>query len=1421
MRRIGTGSPEPLGLTLVSGGANVAVFSAHARTIELCLFDEADAERERIALPERTGDVFHGFVPDIAPGARYGLRAHGPHAPHEGHRFNPAKLLVDPYARALDRPFVLHPAMSGTDDHDRPDDADSAPFVPKGIAVPTVEPATVARPRVPWDKTILYELHVRGFTRLHPDVPVALRGTCAGLAHPAALLHLTRLGITTVELMPVTAAIDEPHLARAGLTNYWGYNPAAWFVPDPRLAPGGIDELRHCVGALQAAGIEVLLDVVFNHSGEGNSRGPTLSLRGLDNATYYRMERGAAHRYVDDTGCGNTLALDRPPVLRLVLDALRYYAEAAGVDGFRFDLAATLGRRDDGFDPAAPLLAAIAQDPALRDLKFVAEPWDVGPGGYQAGAFPGPWGEWNDRYRDTVRRFWRGDAGLAGELATRLSGSADLFARRARPPSRSVNFVTAHDGFTLADLVSYARKHNEANSEDNRDGTDANASWNHGIEGPTTDPAVAAARQRDMRALLATLLLSRGTPMLAMGDELARSQRGNNNAYAQDNLLTWLDWTHADRELAAFVAALIAERKRHPALRIDRWLTGAPADDSGIPDVEWYRADGQAMTAADWASATNRTLVAVLHATPHQDVPADRVVVAIHGADSAAMLQVPEPRAGHAWRCAIDSTRPAPDSPAPLADEIVTLAPRSVLLLVETPDPTPRPRRRGIDAGVLDRLAAAAGIAPEWWDVMGRRHGVRPETSRALLAAMGLGVASTDDARARLVELSARRECRALPATLVAAAEHPVRLPIAPGRDRNVGRRVVRLTREDGTVASLSIRLETLPEDAVVAADGRIVRRRILTLPPLPAGIHTVLCDDDGTTRCHVVAAPARCYLPPALAAGGRRFGLAAHLYSLRRNGDQGIGDFTTLATAAECTARAGGTVVGLNPLHAMFPEDRSRASPYHPSDRRFLDPIYIDVTRVPDLAAAPAAAALLDASAARIAALSARGDVDYAGVWTIKRAVLDACFATFERRNANDPLVAAFEQFVHARGPALQTFARFSALAELHANARWPDWPTQYARPDAPGVPAFARDHARTVRFACYLQWLADRAMGDAAARGRAAGLSLGLYRDLAVGAAPDGAEAWANADCLARGVSVGAPPDPFSTAGQNWCLPPPIPDAFAAGGYASFRELVAANMRHAGALRIDHVMGLARLFWVPDGASAAEGAYVGYPLNDLLGALALESARAHCLVVGEDLGTVPAGLRERLAAADVLSYRVLWFERADVDFLPPSAWPANAAACVSTHDLPTIAGWWKGVDLDEKQALGWLAADAARGARDERDAERQALAAALQAAGVAGDAPIDPTRSEPGTVARAVHRFIGATRAALVLVQADDLAGEVAALNLPGTDRERPNWRRKVGVAVDALWTTAMGEQTRSDLAAAGRAEPDTVDAIGPPTA
>ncbi|MBP7241186.1 glycogen debranching protein GlgX [Amaricoccus sp.] len=639
-----------LGALVGTDGVRFGVWSRTAERIWLCLHDETDAEIARVVMDRDAEGVFRAFVPGLGAGARYGYRADGAYDPAAGLWFDPAKLLVDPYALALDRPFAYHPDLA----HPRLDAPDTGPLVPKAVATalppPIAPPPPLFRPG-----GLVYELPVRPFTMLHPDIPAVLRGTVAALAHPAVIEHLTRIGVDAVELMPVTAWIDERHLPPLGLSNGWGYNPIAMLAPDPRLCPGGIAELRATVAALRAAGIGTILDVVYNHTGESDALGPTLSMRGLDARAYYWHAPDG--RLVNDTGCGNTLACQHPVVRRLILDALRHFVLQAGVDGLRFDLAPVLGRTATGFDPEAPLLAEMLADPVLADRVLIAEPWDIGPGGYQLGRFPERFLEWNDRYRDRVRRFWRGDRHMSGEIATAIAGSSDVF---APPATRSVNFVAAHDGFTLADLVSYRHKHNLANGEDNRDGHDDNHSWNNGHEGPTGDEGVRAARARDLRALMATLFASRGTIQITAGDEFGHSQHGNNNAYAQDNPMTWLDWQDRDRALEDCVAALAALRRATPALADPRLLTGAAGPD-GVPDVAWLTPEGAAMTEADWEDANGPALAMAL-ARPG----AGRIAVVLNRGPEVA-LRLPA-RPGWAW----------PEAIVPA---------RSVVFVEETPDP--------------------------------------------------------------------------------------------------------------------------------------------------------------------------------------------------------------------------------------------------------------------------------------------------------------------------------------------------------------------------------------------------------------------------------------------------------------------------------------------------------------------------------------------------------------------------------------------------------------------------------------------------------------------------------------------------------------------------------------------------------------
>jgi len=696
------GRPYPLGATWDGVGVNFALFSAHAEKVELCLFDPSgQRELRRIVLPDQTDHVWHVYLPDARPGQLYGYRVYGPYEPTRGHRFNHHKLLLDPYARVLVGTVRWSDAHNGY----RPDSSradlsfdrrDNARAMPKCCVVEQAFSwGDDAPPRVPWTQTVIYEAHVRGLTMEHPQVPRPLRGTFAGLGSDAIVRHLKALGVTAIELLPVHAFVDDRFLVRRGLRNYWGYSTLGYFAPEQRyLSTGSLGEVKTMVKRLHDAGLEVILDVVYNHTCEGSELGPTLSFRGIDNASYYRLNPGNPRYYVDETGCGNTLNLSHPRVLQMVMDSLRYWVSEMHVDGFRFDLATTLGREPTGFDPGSGFFDAIRQDPVLSNVKLIAEPWDVGPGGYRLGQFPSGWAEWNDRYRDTVRRFWRGDHGMMPDLARSLSGSTDLFEHNGRRPWCGVNFVACHDGFTLNDVVSYDSKHNEANQEGGRDGANENCSDNNGVEGPTEDPAILALRARQIRNMLATVLLSQGTPMLLAGDEFANTQNGNNNAYCQDNSVSWLNWeTALDRQadLLAFVKRLIALRRAHPALRRTRHLHGRILSPEGVPDIQWISPHGVTVSEHQWHDYYARCLGMLLAGDAGPDllpdgryVDDDIMFVVLNAHVDNVPFTMPMVGRGTAWSCVLDTA--VPDRPAggltAAPGDVLPIPARAVLVFV-------------------------------------------------------------------------------------------------------------------------------------------------------------------------------------------------------------------------------------------------------------------------------------------------------------------------------------------------------------------------------------------------------------------------------------------------------------------------------------------------------------------------------------------------------------------------------------------------------------------------------------------------------------------------------------------------------------------------------------------------------------------
>jgi isoamylase len=703
--QIWPGAAYPLGATWDGSGTNFALFSEVAERVQLCLFDADDAET-RLDLTEVDGFVWHCYLPAIGPGQRYAYRVFGPYEPKQGHRCNPAKLLLDPYGKAIDGSVRWDPALFGYElgNPAQRNDADSAPFMPRNVVInPYFDWTGDRQPRTPYHQTVIYEAHVRGLTMRHPQVPPELRGTYSGLASPPVIDHLTKLGITAIELMPVHQSVSEHELVERGLTNYWGYNTIGFLAPHNAYSSsaephGQVAEFKSMVKVLHEAGIEVILDVVYNHTAESGALGPTLSFRGIDNAAYYRLDDGDPSAYLDYTGCGNSLNVRFPHALQLIMDSLRYWILDMHVDGFRFDLAAALARELHEVDRLSAFFELVQQDPVVSQVKLIAEPWDVGAGGYQVGKFPPLWTEWNGKYRDTVRDFWRGQPATIGEFASRLSGSSDLYETSARRPVASVNFVTCHDGFTMADLVSYNTKHNEANGDGNADGTNDNRSWNCGTEGPADDPAITALRDRQVRNFLVTLFCSQGVPMLLAGDELGRTQQGNNNAYCQDNEMSWVDWEAADQhaDLIDFTSALIALRREHPVFRRRRFFSGELAGSSGteVRDISWLTATGTEMTVDDWRSGYARSLAVLLNGNAITE-PGSRgeaitdqsFLLLFNAGDTPVTFTLPGEDIASGWQVVADTAEPAGHIPPDGNTNLLTarnVGARSVVILRAT-----------------------------------------------------------------------------------------------------------------------------------------------------------------------------------------------------------------------------------------------------------------------------------------------------------------------------------------------------------------------------------------------------------------------------------------------------------------------------------------------------------------------------------------------------------------------------------------------------------------------------------------------------------------------------------------------------------------------------------------------------------------
>ncbi len=1254
------GMPAPLGPNFTGSGVNFALFSAYATAVYVCLFSpDGKTETHRIPLAQRTGDIWHGFIKGLKEGQLYGYRVDGPYAPNEGHRFNPNKLLIDPYAKILFGEFVQNDALYGYDVKSPDKDlsfslTDSAPYVPKSVVgAPNFDWSTDKRPETNWADTIIYEAHVKGLTKHKSDIPDVARGTLAGLSHPSTISYLKELGVTAIELLPLQSFFSEPRLTNMGLTNYWGYNPVNFFAPhDPYLGPAQQTAVQNAVKALHEVDIEVILDVVYNHTAESWELGPTLSYRGIDNASYYHLAKNKRF-YVNHTGCGNTLNMAHPRVLELTIESLRYWVEEMHVDGFRFDLAPTLGRNPENYDPEAPFFQVLQSDPVLSGVKLIAEPWDIGSGGYVLGQFPIGWSEWNDKYRDVVRSFWRGDSGAHQKLAGALLGSADIFEQTGRTTSSSVNFITAHDGFNLQDTVSYNEKHNHANGEENRDGHGHNLSDNMGVEGETEDPHIISARRQRKKNMLATLLLSQGIPMLLAGDEFGHTQHGNNNAYCQDNELTWLDWGARDEELETFVKTLIKIRKAFPHFNQTHFLHGEAVGNTHVKNVEWLSSDGETLQTHQWEDSHLACFGMALSVEGH-----DTLIVVINRGD-ACDFHLPNSSTE-----VLLTTSPHTAKPHNIPANSVSV------LKVDGYYLSPEKRHQ-----IVENLADTYGIFESYRDINGTIHQATAATKMKLLTALGGNLTQLD-------------------------------LPVLPIDDPS--------------------------KTAIVYGADKLKSQ---------AGV----------------------------------WGVTAAIYALRSSRNAGMGDFEDLARLAEIMASKGADFIGINPVHALFPSAPHLYAPYSPSSRQFLNVMLIAADKIAELP-----------DSFKLTPSSGTEHVDYAAVYRTKMLAFEAAYSEFSKLGQRTKRRKAFDRFVKKTGQALHTHALFDTLFETlpktkQSYAGWQNFPKKYSSPSSKASLAFAQKNTERIEFYTYLQWIAHEQLRDAQARAISAGMTIGIYLDFAVGVVPGGSDVWQNREAYAVGVSLGAPGDIANPDGQVWNLLPYNPQRLVQNDYDPYRSSLRAAMSLGGAIRIDHILGHLRSFWIPENET---GGYIQYPFDGLMNMIAEESQAQDCVVFGEDLGTVPDDFRDRMARFQLMGCNIALIERdSDGRIISKDDIRELSITAFSNHDFPTLSGFWNSEDFKWRESLG--IGDDPETLKWEKQRREDDKSVFLKRIGRGSAGEMSPDLMAD------LQAYLADSKALAFAVQLDDLMLEPLQANVPGTTDEQPNWRRRSRFTIEEIMT------------------------------
>ncbi|MFN3603537.1 MAG: glycogen debranching protein GlgX [Leptonema sp. (in: bacteria)] len=1436
--KIKEGKPYPLGAHWDGLGVNFALYSKEATSVFLCLFDSEFSYQESLCIPikNRTHFIWHCYIEGIRPGQLYGYRIYGPYEPKKGHRFNPSKVLLDPYALTIGRDLIWGEEHFGYKypysflEKDTRDNAKTA--ILGAVIDPAFSWGNDKQLKIPWEDTIIYEVHIKGMTKLHKWIPKKLRGTYLGFCSEPVINYLKDLGVTSIEFLPIQHSITEFHLYKNKKTNYWGYNPIAFFAPNKNYAYGkgyqdAVNEFKSMVKILHQAGFEVLLDVVYNHTAEGDHTGPTLSFRGIDNLSYYRVYEENPELYLDFTGCGNTLNHQNHQVLQLIMDSLRYWIQEMHVDGFRFDLASALARELYDVDRLTSFFAIVQQDPIISNVKLIAEPWDLGKDGYQVGNFPPGWSEWNGKYRDTIRRIVNEYENNLAEFATRISGSSDLYKKDDRKTYSSINFITCHDGFTLRDLVSYKHKHNEENGWNNLDGSDINFSNNYGVEGDTNDPKMKSLRIKKQKNFLTILMISQGVPMLLAGDEMNRTQKGNNNSYCLDNKTNYLNWKWDEDsyELFIFTKYVIQLRKRNEVFKRKNFFEGEEKKIMEIKDIYWLTPNGKEMTEEDWKHQICLQMLLPSEFGRRFDfyttLEGDTFLILFNFAKEERKFIIPEVIETK-WKMILNTqkniylTSDFIDYPIVensyfiekrntnffeemekyfsensfyFPNQSIRIPESTIIILKAEKGWRHSYVKKNYRLNLLNDFCRELGIQTSYSDLLGNTYKIPYQKLLLILRAMHIPVQNLSHIEEIYENYTNDKWIQEIIPTQMFLEKEKILLDIRIPETLQDFKIQIADNRGDIFYEEVIRNYQIIETRTILFFKFRKLKIFFIRIPiekSFPIGYYSVFLISKGEIyyKGKMMVVPNQAYSEDKLYNG-----VSVQLYALKSETNLGIGNFYDLKKLGFLIKKYGFNLIGISPIHLLSLNDPENISPYYPSSRLLIHPIYIDIFSLKEFHASEKAKQKWKEWNSEIEKEKKNSQINYRLIYLIFKEIMTEVYREFTTNSMFERDRSQFEEYVKDN-ERLFYHSLFEVVKEVFGNLKPPE---EIWKKDSDIQKEFCNRNFDKINFYNYLFYTAEKQFKEV--QEELLKNNIYIYLDLALGCRPDQSEAiFLNTFypyIFSNEARAGAPPDAFSPNGQDWGLLVMNPLMLRKYQFEPFKILLERNLYFRSFLRIDHIMWLYRLFWIIKDTKESASTYVHYPYKELFGILCLESQKKQNQLIGEDLGTVPLEVRKLLEEKSILTWKVFYFEKTNQSFIDPKDYPINSIATLNTHDLPTLAGFWMNQDIEERKKLGILSEEQEKEFLKQRNEERIQIINLLKEKGLLKDFPI--TVSEESlydtTIAHLIHKLFSEAKSKLLLASLHDLLGEVDQPNIPGTVREYPNWSLRYSFSIEEI--------------------------------